>query len=373
MNLAWRKLMRLTCLLLSTAAISTACSKDDKKTATAGTKMRSTGVAAEIQALALRGSNANLLATAITNSALDISSLKVPVARINLVNLVAGSGYSDASPDFYTCDGATTDDCMIDLMTSDLDNLLSNSGSGTITVTEDKEYNGTGVEFCKGSDTMGQKFKTLVTATADLNGTTYFTNATTGLSTTGPAEEVAIESDCHGSSAPLKKPVVLGPDKTVNMVLYADPNGMLNVTNDKMLLNSAGCAGTDTLAICTNFLNIFSTVDDAKPTIERYFFDVTTNDNAGNAYSDMLLTVLFNTQDEPIGAAVNQLGINVPQAKLMHGPQFTFGSVEANSDGTLNFNYSSAAWLSNFPRQSTPGLSVSDLVEATVSFDSKKL
>ncbi|WP_141735055.1 hypothetical protein [Oligoflexus tunisiensis] len=366
----------ITRYLLLTAAVitSSACDSEKDKKANVGTKLRSTGIAAELQAL--RGPSAQLLAgTAISNSNLTITSLKVPIARVNLVSGLSGTGYSNASPDFYTCPGATTADCMVDLMTTDLDNLLASAGSGSVTVEADVEYQGTAVEFCKGGEggTGGQTYQTLVTASADLNGTIYYTNATTGLSETGPAEEIAIESECHGSTVPLKTPVVLGPDKDVNIVLYADPNGMLNVTNNKLLLNAAGCAGVDTLAICSNFLNIFSTVDDAKPTIERYFLDVTSTDNDGNNYSDMLMTVLFNTDDEPVGASVNQLNTNVPQSKLMHAPQFAFNQVTANADGTINFIYNESTWLSNFPRANATGLSVSELLEKTVTFDSTKL
>lgn len=362
-------------ILAASMLISTGCEKKkDKATATA--KMRSSGMEPGLlQVEPTEG--AGLVAGILANSDVEITSLKVPITRINLVSDLKGTGYNKTSPNFYTCSGATSDDCLVELTNSDLDNLLSNTGTGEITVDSDQTYDGAAVEFCPdGAGGEGNSYNIKITASVTLGGTLYYTNAASGLSTTGPAEETTIVAGCHGFTTPLPQAVTLGPDKAVNLVLWADPNGMISGTTDKQQIN-ADCTGEQTAAICAGFTSIFVTVDDAKPTIERFRFDVTTTSTDG-PYASMLMTVLFNSSDAPIGATLQQVFQNRAEARSMHNPFYSFSRLEKNSDGTLTFKYYADSttlgdFLANFPRSSKEGMTLSVLVSEEMEINSTKL
>ena len=346
--------------------------KEDEGSANVGAKVRTAGPASGIALTAFKAvtKELNLAGSLTANSSFNLESFKVPIYRVNLVTGLSGTGYNGTSPNFYTCPGSTDADCYIDLASSaDVDNLLKTGGDGSINVDEDKTYEGAALEFCGG----GTSFQMLVKGSAELGGETYYTNAAASLSKTGPAEEVAISAACGGQTTYLQTPVVLGPDKTVNLVLYVEPAGAVLLSDNKTLVNS-NCSGQETLAICASRPSVMVAVSDQRPTVERYVLDVEGSDGA-TPWADMLLTMIFASDGFPVGATVQQIYTNTVQARLMHSLQFTFSKVDVTASG-YNLNYggtSGTAWLSGFKRESGGTYSISTLVDSTVNVTPRKL
>jgi len=349
------------CLLVS-------CGEEDKK-ATVSAKLRSTGVDSSLLSLSRGSGGFPLLDKMTANNAIDFTSFKIPIRRINLVSGLTGSAYSSASPNFYSCETSDSEDCMVELTNSDLDNLIANNGN-EIKLENDTSYNGVAIEFCNSTSSETDTYDIKINGTVALGSTTYYTNAESGLSATGPSEEATISATCSGSTTPLLQPVTLGPDKDVNIVLYADPNAMAVATNYKTLVNS-NCLGEESLAICSSAVTIFGTVDTVAPTVERYRLSPTTTPSSGGSFADLFVTVLYNSADEPFGAAIHEYYGNSNLERNLHSNHFPFSEVVL-SDSKMTFNYfSTGAIIEGVNRKSdTSDLEISQLVDTTVSLDS---
>lgn len=363
--------MRTLAILATLTLIgNAACSKDKDEKASVGSKLRSAGTTT---AMSLHeGAGFGLLDAMLANSAFNLESFKVPVYRINLVTNLTGSGYGSTSPDFYTCPGTTDDECYVDLANSTaVDNLLKNGGAGEIKVDNTTTYDGAAIEFCGTGGMNGETFKMLVKGTVNLGSTLYYTNATSGLSATGPSEEAPINAACGGQTTFLSSPVSLGPDDDVNLVVYVEPAGAVLATNYKTLVNS-NCLGESTLAVCASRPSVFVTAGDSQPTIERYRLHA--QDSSTKNYADMMMTLLFDSTNAPIGATVQQIYLNTAQERLMHTLQYTFSSV-TESAGTydLNFYGSTTPWIDNFSRTSPGSYVISELVDSAVTVDASRL
>jgi|GEM_PF-1282075 len=369
----------LTATVLALTVTGCGKKKDDEGTATVGAKMRTTGTTSGLALGALMKSADTpaikelLVAGSLTaNSQFNLESFKVPIFRVNLVTGLSGTGYSGTSPNFYTCPGSTAADCYVDLASATtVDNLLKTGGDGSVSVDDDKTYEGAALEFC--GDNAGGTFNMLVKGSAELGGVTYYTNAASALSTTGPSEEVAISAACGGQTTYLQTPVVLGPDKTVSLVLYVEPAGAVLLADNKNLVNS-NCSGTDSLAICASRPSVMVTVSDAAPTVERYVLEVQGADGS-TPWADMLLTLIFASDGSPVGATAQQIYTNTVQARLMHTLQVTFSSVQVVGD-TYNLGYggtTGSSWISGFKRETGGTYSVSSLVDTTVEVIPRKL
>lgn len=348
------------------------CSSDNKK-ATTSTKLR----AAEGGSNLILGPNTGLfLNTMLANSTVNMESFKVPIHRVNLVAGFSGTAYSEASPAFYTCPGTTDAECYVDLAESEnIDNLLKSSGPGEVKMDRPKVYNGAAVEFCSDS-TAGNNnrtFEMLLKGSVVLGEETYYTNAVSGLSLSAPAEEVKVSAPCGGQTTYTAEPVTLGPDNPVSLVVYVEPAGALLATNFKTLVNS-NCAGGESLAICASRPSIFVAVSETKPKVERYLLNVQGSKD-GKPWADMLLTTLFDgSNDQPIGATVQQIYRNTIENRLMHSLQFT---LELKKDGeAYDVSYggtSGSVWLDNLKREDGGEYTISTLVDTTVKVNPDKL
>lgn len=287
-------------LLLPIFCLITACNKKkDTQHADVSAELRSTGVKTLNLSQPL-----NLVDDSIAPAPISatIESYKVPVGSINLV-VSNGSGYSVASHDFYSCPAATDKECAVDLTDSSaLQNLLNGSNKNSIEVDDDAvAYDAVAVGSChehKSDDAASNYFSIWLKASFVKGGVTYYTNATSKLSTTGPAEEIEMKSVYGGCGIQsiLSQPVTLGPDSNVGLVLYADPTlavyGVTGVADG----NKDTCVNNGTVALCTDLVAISGTVDTKAPTVERYLLTIPDR-------SDVVMTFLFDSSDAPFGAS----------------------------------------------------------------------
>jgi hypothetical protein len=366
----------LSVLILGIAAVG--CGKEEKSKGKVGAKVRSTGddLSLLLTTKAFEGvSGLNLQSGGIENSDVTLDYYKVPVSRVNLVTGLAGSGYSSASPNLYTCSGATDAECLVNLADkSAVDNLLKTAGKTDIVKSEaegadqteipDATYNGTSIEFCHES----QSFSAVIKASVTIGATTYFTNTASGVSTSGPSEEIKVpvtNIGC-GMTTPLFEPLTISADSEVNVVLYTDPAGA--VTGKSFKPSNIGCAGT-TNTICTDAVGVFSTVDDAAPKIERYSLDL------GEGKAKGLLTLILNSSNQVFGVSTRSIYANT-SAETILGPQ-SFTQVVNNSDGSIDLkiwdNSALADFIVGFKRSSHSGTFKYNSTSAAVAYTATRL
>lgn len=318
----------LTTLLGTIAIIGCSSNKkDEQKHADVSAELRSTGVGTLIV------NNGTSLDDAPNTVTATIESYKVPIGTINLVVSDGGSGYTSSSPNFYTCPAATDKECAVDLTNaSALENLLSGSSVTNVEVDDSiVTYNAISVSHCHehSSDTASGTFSIWVKAHFTQGSTTYYTNATTKLSTTGPAEEIEIQSSSGtcGSKSILSVPVALGPDSKINLVLYADPTLAVYGAKGTSPSGTESCVTDGTMKLCADFVSIFGTIDTAAPTVERYELAI-------SGYASVIMTMLFDSTDTVFGASGRPY-----QTEALTKPAFgdTSYGVSKASDGTYTF------------------------------------
>ncbi len=370
--------------------VSWACGKkEEKKTANVATSLKSTG----IKSLGL--SRLNLADggtfTVRSNSSVTVESFQIPIGRINLTAGDNGSGYSEASPNLYGCPGTTNEECMVDIVKTDINDLLkSNAGSQSIEIEDTKSYTGTAVEICaEGQGGPGTSFKAKLKASGTLGGVTYYTNATSGASTTGPAEFVEITLACGGINTDLLTPVTLGPDQDVSVTFWAEPTGGIALTNSLLnmdptsgVISVSGCTNTTSAQVgfCAGKPSIFGTATAGSPTISRYLMEVASlDDGSTGSYAPILATILYDGTGASFGANLKQVYDDTPdQNKLLHASKFDLGGV-TESSGFLAFKYmkdasTESTILSNLPKDgSGSSVRITDLVDKAATLTSSKL
>ena len=381
----------LIAFLALTILSSFSCGKKKSSSdlASVDAKLRSTGKAASLTNFAgsesarsyLRQEATSLLGTAaVANSSVTIESYTVPVGRITLAQGLKGSGYTSGSS-IYECPGATDDSCRVDLAkTIDVDNLLNGPGKKSVAA---GTYDGIAVEFCfeHSSDKEGMGngyFDVKLKASVVIGSTTYYTNTTSGLSSTAPSQEITLRLKGTGCGVTTKliQPLTLADKDSATITLYADPNGSLLGTDTQAPFSNITCVGSDPASLCANPVTVYGTNDSAIPTIERY--SLTFTGNGGTTYSKGLLSVLFNSSSQPIGAMTANIFNNVSSVRALNG-NFNFMSVLTNSDSTLTFQaYGSDASslvdvISNLNRSGTSTGTISQFVDgASLSWSATK-
>lgn len=355
------------------AAVNGCGTKESDKSGSVSAKFRSTGL--KSVALTSEEPQISTLKTMATMTAniVELEYYKVPVRRINLVAGFDGSKYSSASPNIYSCDSSKSDDeCLVDLSKSILvDNLLASSSTSELSVSGDATYDGAAIEFCKDDHTSSDTYKIRVKGSVVINGTLYYTSASQGLSSTlTAAEEAQLPVTCAGKSTPFLSSVTVGPDKSVSLVIYADPNGNVFGTNSSTLANS-NCIGSGTYALCGSLPSIFLSSDTATPTIERYALTVTTT-KSGSAYRNLMLKLLINSSDAPIGATLQEHYRNDTAEKSLHTALIDLNQVTKNADSTYDLTYFSQKVIQNFKRGSDSGNKILAIADAELTFNQSK-
>ena len=287
------------------------------------------------------------------------------------------------SPNFYTCPGTSNAECMVDVVNTSLSDLLkSNSGTVSFNADDEKIYTGTAIEICAdGTGGPGTTFKARVKASGLLGSDTYYTNATTGVSLSGPAEAVEITMNCGGLNTDLPTPITVTPDSTVDLVFWADPTGGIFLTNNGALANATCYDKTPgVVSFCAALPAVFGTTIGGNISTERYQLNVTSiPEVGGDFYGDVLLTVVTNANGTPIGAATKQLYTNVAnETKTMPMPVIAFDSVTL-SDSLYSFGYmSNSATLTSVltglaKTGNSTNLKLNILTGSEVTVDAKKL
>lgn len=368
-----RSLLRFGLGALAVVFVNGCGKKDSDSSGGLSIKLRSTGI--QSVALSLKESFVPyaMLDTMLAN-VLELEYYKVPIRRINLVSGFDGSKYSSASPNFYACDSSKSDDdCLVDLSKSMLvDNLLSSANNTNATVTSDTSYDGAAIEFCKDGSSSSDTYKIRIKGSVVLNGTSYYTSATQGLSSSlTAAEEVQISVKCSGKSSPFLSPVTLGPSKSVSLVLYADPNGNAFATSSSTLANS-NCTGTGTYSVCAALPSIFLAADATVASVERYALTVTST-KSGGAYRNLLLKLPINSEGSPIGATLQEHYRGDAAEKSLQTALVDLNQVAKNTDGTYNLTYFSQAVIQNFKRGTDTGNKILALADSTLTFNQKLL
>ena len=342
-KIAFKKIMLLP-LVLSLSV--TACGKKKKNQgADVDAKLRSTGQATSLAAVMpmlrsmMTAEDQALLDTnPLATSSFTIESYTVPIGGISLAQGLQGTGYTGGSP-IYICPGTTDDDCRVDLSKKiNVDNLLNGAGKQNVVA---GTYAGIAVEFCfehssqkegTGNGYFDIKFK----GSTVLGTTTYYTNTTSGLSSTGPSQEITMRlkgSGC-GVTTALLSPLTLNDKDSTTVALYADPNGSLLATDSTSSFSNLACVGTDPSTLCAQPVAVYAVNDTAIPTIERY--TVTFTDTAGTSYANGMIAALFNSSDQAVGAMMTNVFTNKRAARALAG-NFNFTQVKNNADGTITF------------------------------------
>jgi hypothetical protein len=363
------------------------------------TALRSTGTSG----LSLMGSGTGLTTTADTflaNSVVTVHSFKLPIGRINLTAGDNGSGYSEASPNFYGCKGTTNAECMVDVVNTSIKDLLAQAAAERAAETaaaaetatsepvemeappEAKTYTGTAIEICaEGQGGPGKTFTAKLKASGIIGTTTYYTNATTGVSTTGPAEETDITMDCMGRGSDLITPITMSPDADLELTFWAEPAGTILITNNGPLVNSKCTSSTQgEVAFCASLPPFFGTTVPGDASAEKFQLNVTTtpSTNASGTYADMLATAVFDAKGGAMGGTLKQIYTNTAgEEKLMHASMFEFGNLTATAD-KLSFKYgypTQTDLITDMPRKAAgTGLTMpADLLAEKVSFNSTPL
>lgn len=359
--------------ILVIIALNSCGKKESDKSGSVSAKLRSTGLksvalTSEVSIIPSRSMMATMSANIV-----ELEYYKVPVRRIKLVAGFDGTKYSSASPNIYTCDNSKSDDdCLVDLSKSVLvDNLLASGSTTELNVSGDATYDGAAIDFCKDDHTASDTYNIRVKGSVVMGSTIYYTSATQGLSASlTAAEEVQIPVVCAGKSTPFLSPVTVGPDKSVTLVIYADPNGNVFGTSSAALANS-NCTGSGTYALCASLPSVFLSADTAVPTIERYALSVTTT-KSGTAYRNLMLKLLLNSADSPIGATLQEHYRNDAAEKSLNTALIDLNQVAKNSDGTYDLTYFSQSVIKNFKRGTDTGNKILALADSELTFNQSK-
>ncbi len=209
------------------------------------------------------------------SSDMAIHSLRAPVVRISLTR-------EDGPPGVvYACANADADDpdqCLVELADVDaLENLLTSGvvgTGGTLDLLSPGTYDAVLVDTCRSTG-----WNAYLTGEVPLDGTTYYTDAdsASGMSTTGPAEEVAVPFTGCGTTYPLPIPVTLAASDEVVLKLYFDlrsiARGALGDGSTASAWVPGGCTGVSGNGgafACLGYPNIAGTIDDGTPVVEHY-------------------------------------------------------------------------------------------------------
>ncbi len=201
-------------------------------------------------------------------SAVSIQSLQVPIREITVGNSPTGGGTR-----VYYCAADTNDACLVELNGTALQDLLGASPvsvpSGSYTVLR--------VGTCR----QEGSYQSYITATASLNGLTWYTRTTGIMDTVGPAQPVAITYSGCVRTYQLPEAVVV-TDSAVAVRLFFDLQDVawagLNEAQTSNGWVPGSCAGpqpgtgTDPF-VCTGYPDVAGLLDVAPPIEERYRID----------------------------------------------------------------------------------------------------
>jgi hypothetical protein len=200
-------------------------------------------------------------------SEVNLTSVRTPVVSVRLKR-TDGTGTS-----VYQCPASSGAGCIVELNGPALQDLLGSSPRPVSVGT----YNQVNIIYCAGSETG---YRTEVTGTTVIGGTTYSTRAAGTLSATGPAEPVAINYHGCGADYPISPPLVIEDSTTATTVLrlYFDirniASAALGSPGTNNLWVSGACTPVSPLGsapfLCVGYTEVIAVVGTTPPLIERY-------------------------------------------------------------------------------------------------------
>lgn len=358
-----RRLIHIILTLLSSTAILTnGCSKKKSDSSSSSIVAKPELLRVQVDDYATQANTGTPLTTlgATKTTVVTIKSLKYPIGSISLSGEPPEGQTASASGDdamsIYECSGTDNESCLVELTGEALTNLLASAPAKEGKVGTYSQIN---ISPCFAGGTSTD-IRVKLTAEATLDGVVYYTNAATGLSTTGPAEEVTFSPNggC-GSVKYLTKDIIIGESSFVtkerpvgdteavtsgelkeqlNLKLYfdlanaviaagpsTDPNAAMETANGDF------CKGQSTRAdpyICLNFPEIVGTVDSGTPTLTRMLIN-----------SSTIWGFYSNSDGVPFGAYQRAYYNAVYNAS--NEPQFLVGSMfehfQVNADNSVSF------------------------------------
>lgn len=263
-------------------------------------------------------------------SEVTIHSLRTPITRIWITN-----EHETLYNAIYECDPTPgTDECMVDLHGTALQNLLDSTPYRVMPGT----YTQVGLSNCA-LDDMG--YNTMVAGSAFLGGTLMYTKADGGLSETGPAEEASVPHSGCGTLYPFSEPLVISDtiDTPIPLQLYFDMQHIARVADGTPETAAAftpgGCTGTfpDQLAepksfVCIAYPDVAATIATETPRLERY----RVNQNA-------TIGLFFHPEsDKPLGGYTRRYHVEGEAFDPGFGADTPLREVIANGDGTYTLS-----------------------------------
>ena len=264
----------------------------------------------------------------ILTTDVKILSLKIPIGKIGLGYGDGTEGTAAGSNSFpvYECPGDTNDECLLDLTTTALENLLKDAPA---LVAPEGTYNKLDISPCVG-DAKAESIVVKMKAEATIDGKKYYSNVKDGLSLTGPAEEIEytnvfgcssgfylvdqlVIGDGEYKSEPVvsddedeevEEPVTISTD-TIPVKLYFDIASAAyasgGTSNTGAVKPSGNCYGKSmqTPYLCINFPSIAGTVDDKKPSVKRF---LVSESGTSGTFSPTIFGFYFGSKDTPFGA-----------------------------------------------------------------------
>jgi hypothetical protein len=195
-------------------------------------------------------------------SQVTVTSVRAPITEI----VLRGPGVSVV---LYDCPGATSADCLVELNSPALQNLVpTDPVSGEPGTYEDIE-----VGYCVPGETG---WNAHLTGSTTIGGTTYYTRTIGNLSTSGPAQPVSLPYTGCGAAFAIEPPLVITDTAGIAVLLrlYFDIRDIAYAALTDATTNGArgfGCTGpASTGFVCAAYTTIIAIPGTALPTIERY-------------------------------------------------------------------------------------------------------
>jgi len=257
------------------------------------------------------------------SSAVTLTSFKVPVFRISV------SATNGQSVSLYSCDAQTNDGCLVELTGGALQDLIT---THPVSVPQGT-YDHVTIETCASSSYTGY-----VTGTVSLNGTTYYTDQSGTLSTTGPATPLPLQYSGCGRYYTLPTPVAVidTAGATIPFTMYFDIRDVAWAAVGGSDVSGAwlpgGCSGqrpTDAAPqafICTGYPDVAGLPGAVPPTLERYRIN-------GGATLGLFFTA---GTDLPVGGFTRRYFTEGDPTTAGFSADTPVDTLAKNGDGTLH-------------------------------------
>lgn len=199
------------------------------------------------------------------SSLLDVTSLRGPVMGV----LIKGPGQETI--EVYRCPGALADDCLVELNSPELQNLLNTAPI----VVNPGTYDRVTIESCRSE----LRYNAYLAGSVAIGGTTYFTRTSGNLGTVGPAQPVPLPYNGCQSEYAISPPLVVSDTVSIPIVLrmYFDLRDLAYAALGDPSTNPLfgfGCSPVAALGVtpfaCAAYPTVAAVEGVVPPQVERY-------------------------------------------------------------------------------------------------------